>query len=150
MTGVQTCALPILSDLQVCKPQAVGDALSQDVPLRAGMGFKGFQRRLRLQVFDANYRVSDIEFVPPPDMHPSLSPVSRIGGGSGGLDPYEVEGESVDPGVKPVSGDIIPSDYYRNYGAYVIRVEIFREGQSTPLRRTEEAFFQFVKKGATP
>lgn len=139
-----------LSDLQVCKPQAVRDALSQDVPLRAGMGFKGFQRRLRLQVFDANYRVSDIEFMPPPDMHPSLSPVSRIGGGSGGLDPYEVEGESVDPGVKPVSGDVIPADYYRNYGAYIIRVEVFREGQSTPLRRTEEAFFQFVKKGATP
>ena len=46
-----------------------------------------------------------------------------------------------------LSGDVVPMDYYKNYGAYMIRVEVYREGQSTPLRRTEKAFFQYVKKG---
>ena len=132
-----------LDDLQVCKPQAVGDVLSQDVPLNA----RGGGRRLRLQVFDANYRVNDIRFATTPEMPPSLSPLSRIGGGSGDGDSYEDEGEGTDPSKKSVSGDVVPLDYYKNYGAYMIRVEVYREGQSTPLRRTEEAFFQYVKKG---
>jgi len=132
-----------LDDLQVCMPQAVGDVLSQDVPLSA----RGGERRLRLQVFDANYRVSDIRFATTPEMPPSLSPLSRISGGSGDGDSYEDEGEGTDPSRKSVSGDVVPMDYYKNYGAYMIRVEVYREGQSTPLRRTEEAFFQYVKKG---
>lgn len=132
-----------LDDLQVCKPQAVGDVLSQDVLLSA----RGGERRLRLQVFDANYRVSDIRFATTPEMPPSLSPLSRISGGSGDGDSYEDEGEGTDPSRKSVSGDVVPMDYYKNYGAYMIRVEVYREGQSTPLRRTEEAFFQYVKKG---
>ena len=132
-----------LSDLQVCKPQAVGDVLSQDVLLSA----RGGERRLRLQVFDANYRVSDIRFATTPEMPPSLSPLSRISGGGGDGDSYEDEGEGTDPSRKSVSGDVVPMDYYKNYGAYMIRVEVYREGQSTPLRRTEEAFFQYVKKG---
>lgn len=133
-----------LGDLQVCKPQAVGDVLSQDVPLSARVGE---ERRLRLQVFDANYRVSDIRFSATPEMPPSLSPLSRISGGGGDGDSYEDEGEGMDPSRKSVSGDVVPLDYYKNYGAYMIRVEVYREGQSTPLRRTEEAFFQYVKKG---
>ena len=132
-----------LSDLQVCKPQAVGDVLSQDVLLSA----RGGERRLRLQVFDANYRVSDIRFATTPEMPPSLSPLSRISGGGGDGDSYEDEGEGMDPSRESVSGDVVPLDYYKNYGAYMIRVEVYREGQSTPLRRTEEAFFQYVKKG---
>ena len=132
-----------LDDLQVCKPQAVGDVLSQDVLLSA----RGGERRLRLQVFDANYRVSDIRFATTPEMPPSLSPLSRISGGSGDGDSYEDEGEGTDPSRKSVSGDVVPMDYYKNYGAYMIRVVVYREGQSTPLRRTEEAFFQYVKKG---
>ena len=132
-----------LDDLQVCMPQAVGDVLSQDVPLSA----RGGERRLRLQVFDANYRVSDIRFATTPEMPPSLSPLSRISGGSGDGDSYEDEGEGTDPSRKSVSGDVVPMDYYKNYGAYMIRVEVYREGQSTPLRRTEEAFLQYVKKG---
>ena len=132
-----------LDDLQVCMPQAVGDVLSQDVPLSA----RGGERRLRLQVFDANYRVSDIRFATTPEMPPSLSPLSRISGGSGDGDSYEDEGEGTDPSRKSVSGDVVPMDYYKNYGAYMIRVEVYREGQDAPLRRTEEAFFQYVKKG---
>ena len=132
-----------LDDLQVCKPQAVGDVLSQDVLLSA----RGGERRLRLQVFDANYRVSDIRFATTPEMPPSLSPLSRISGGSGDGDSYEDEGEGTDPSRKSVSGDVVPMDYYKNYGAYMIRVEVYREGQDAPLRRTEEAFFQYVKKG---
>ena len=132
-----------LDDLQVCMPQAVGDVLSQDVPLSA----RGGERRLRLQVFDANYRVSDIRFATTPEMPPSLSPLSRISGGGGDGDSYEDEGEGTDPSRESVSGDVVPLDYYKNYGAYMIRVEVYREGQDAPLRRTEEAFFQYVKKG---
>lgn len=133
-----------LDDLQVCKPQAVGDVLSQDVLLSA----RGGERRLRLQVFDANYRVSDIRFATTPEMPPSLSPLSRSSGGGGDGDSYEDEGEGTDSSTgAPPFGDVVPMDYYKNYGAYMIRVEVYREGQSTPLRRTEEAFFQYVKKG---
>lgn len=131
-----------LDDLQVSTPGDVAAALSRDnIPLAANLGF---ERRLRLQVYDANYRIGDVLFTPTPGMPPSLRP-SVVLPAEGGADVYENEGEGIDAGTKEVSGDLIVSDHYKYYGAYLIRAEIFREGQSTPLRRTEEAFFQVVK-----
>ena len=133
-----------LSDLQVCTPDDVAAALSRDdIPLAANLGF---ERRLRLQVYDANYRIGDVRFTPTPDMPPSLRPsINLLAPAEGGADAYENEGEGIDVGTKEVSGDLIVSDHYKYYGAYLIRAEIFREGQAVPLRRTEEAFFQVVK-----
>lgn len=114
-----------LNDLQVCTPADVANVLSRDIPLSADLGFA---RRLRLQVFDANYRPADVHFTPTADMPPSLYPsqaAASTGWGTGGT---------------------ASEDHYRHYGAYLVRVELFREGRSAPLRRTEMAFFQYVDR----
>ncbi len=115
-----------LNDLQVCTPPDVGDVLSREVALRAD--HRGVARRLRLQVYDANYRVGDVRFTPTPDMPPSLYP------------------SHVESNTSWGSGGTVSADYYRNYGAYLVRVELFRDGRSAPLRRTEMAFFQYVDR----
>lgn len=136
-----------LNDLQVCTPDDVRDVLSRDIPLVADLGFA---RKLRLQVYDANYRIEDVFFDPPADMPPSLRPPVQVSGSGEGVDAYENEGGGIDPGTSEVSGDVLVSDHYKNYGAYMIRAEVLREGLSVPLRRTEEAFFQVVKPAAAP
>lgn len=132
-----------LNDLQVCMPSDVADVLSREISLAA---YLGKARKLRLRVYDANYRVEDVFFDPPSDMPPSLRPALQLASFDGGADAYEDEGEGIDPtSPGPVSGDVPIADHYKHYGAYVIRAEVFREGQTAPLRRTEEAFFQVVK-----
>ena len=113
-----------LGDLQVCTPSEVADVLSREIALSADRG----ARRLRLQVYDANYRIEDVRFMPTPDMPPSLYP-SRV-----------------QTSTSWGSGGTVSVDHYKNYGAYLIRVELFRDGRSTPLRRTEMAFFQYLDR----
>lgn len=124
--GVSDDYFPVnsLSDLQVCTPDAIGNILSRDIPLSAD---RGVGRRLTLQVYDANYRIEDVKFVPTADLPPSLYP-SHL---------------SVSTPWGPTGGGA--ANHYKTYGAYLIRVELFRDGVKGPLRRTEEAFFQVAK-----
>lgn len=136
-----------LNDLQVCTPNDVADVLSREIPLAA---YLGKARKLRLRVYDANYRVEDVFFDPPADMPPSLRPAIQLASFDEGADAYENEGEGIDPTApKPVSGDVVIADHFKHYGAYVIRAEVIREEQNVPLRRTEEAFFQLVRPAYT-
>ena len=52
--------------------------------------------------------------------------------------------EIVDPSTKTVSGDALPAQFYKHFGAYLIRVRLFREGLAEPVRQTEEMFFMTI------
>lgn len=130
-----------LNDLQVCMPKPVEEALSRDIPLTHD---RNFRRWMTLQVYDANYRVDDLRFIPTSDAPPSLSPSARLAD-SGGQDAWSMEGvEIVDPSTKTVSGDALPAQFYKHFGAYLIRVRLFREGLAEPVRQTEEMFFMTI------
>lgn len=118
-------AIGKLSDLQVCTPNEVGNVLSREITLSED---RGVARKLLLQVYDANYRVNDVSssFVPNSDMPPSLYPTYLPQGG----------------GWTTGTGGVKPKNLYKTYGAYLVRVELFRGGKA--LRRAEELFFMVV------
>ena len=130
-----------LSDLQVCSPQSIADVLSREITLS---GDRGFRRHLTLQVYDANYRVDDVRFTPGPDMPPSLYPTRII--------VHNEIGESYAPDTSPPpdSNDVQDRDLYKVFGAYLIRVELHREGLQKPQRRTEEMFFELASNDTVP
>ena len=125
-----------MSDLQVCTPAHVADALSRDIPIKG-------KRTVRLQVFDANYRVGNIRgFTPESNFPPSIIPAKQFKDGGGGSD-WEQSGDA-DSTNTQTEGDVKALSYYKNFGAYLVRAEVFEEGKTKPLRRTEELFYMLI------
>ena len=113
---------------------SIGDLLIDDATLSRDVVLApqdGAPRRLTVRVYDANYLVDRVKFTPGPDMPPSLYPanVERV--------------ESFVPGEGEESG-VDETNFFRSFGAYLIRVELFRGSSTVPSRRMEMAFSQFL------
>ena len=144
-----------LEDLQVCTPATVVHILSRDIPIspegRPTSYGSSPERFMRLQVFDANYRAEDVKFTPAPGL--AGFPPSAMPPGGYSLSTLEQEGTSgashgeeytkggrggADPGEEP------KFNVYEDFGAYLIRVDIFRAGREAPIRRIEEMFYMRI------
>lgn len=128
-----------INDLQVNSPNNVASHLSQDVPLSSP---GDVSRRLTLKVYDANYRVQDIN-IPAAnltrDMPPSLFPANSMNRNG-----FELEGAAGGT-PPPISDDITLPNVYKTFGAYLIRVELFWGNTQIPMQRVDVAFSQIVR-----
>lgn len=140
-----------IADLQVIGTAPLTDMLSRDIPLPADRsGSDHIRTFIRLQVFDANYWPKDVKgFVPDVNFPSSILPAAEYApklpnlwaennGGSGGT------GSGGGPGGGGTENDARRLNYYRTFGAYLIRADVFKEGRAQPVHRFEELFYMMI------
>lgn len=145
-------------DLRVVAAAPLTALLSRDIPLPADRwGSDHVRTFIRLQVFDANYKPQDVKgFVPDADFPPSIMPAAEYASKSlqQWIESYSTENSGASSGSGNVGGsgpggggtvnDEKRLSFYRNFGAYLIRADVFREGRARPVRRFEEMFYVMI------
>lgn len=113
------------------------------------------KQRLVMRVFDSNYRARQIDSSlrnDPDAMRMLPPPLSLLEQAANNIASMNDVGHRTDPtGYIALDEQEVFAAFFRNYGAYLIRVELFNDdghGGEVLARRAEEAFFQFISADA--
>lgn len=135
-----------MEDLQVCYSGSTPlNAISRDFEVGTGDA----RRRIVLRVYDLNYDPASVDVTsakPGWDFPPSLMPPAEYDKDETEFVRASAE-EQGDDNIRSTftsgKSDEYFADYYRNFGAYLIRVDVYLPGsnRTRPVRRMEEAFY---------
>jgi hypothetical protein len=129
----------------------IADALSIDMALHTPNGPK----RLVMRVYDANYLPSWVAIsnwqdqALPPSLMLYADDLNKNGEDLEGLDDNNLTENSIDGDNLSGGGVHNKSQQYRDYGAYVVRLELYdihNDGTGVLARDIEEGFFQAINQ----